>query len=131
MKAVLKFAAVLALGALSLGIAWAGSMAPRFDNTVVAKSPDGAVTKFFYERDGKISATVDVGGKTVLSTKGKWRQDGANVCLTFDASFGPFEAGKERCVPLQGDKVGDTWTTPGKDSMGMDITVTMTIAKGR
>ncbi len=131
MKLANKIAVAIAAGVLMFGTAFAGSMAPRFENTVVAKAPDGSVTKFYYDKAGTVSATVEAGGKVVLQSKGTWRQDGANVCLTLVPGFGPFETGKERCIPLQGDKIGDTWTTPTKDSMGMDATVTVTIVKGR
>jgi len=131
MRTALKVIAAFVIGALSLGLAWAGTMEARFGNTVVATAPDGTVTKFYYDADGKVAAKVETGGKIVLESKGKWRQDGAKLCLTFDATFGPFEANTERCVPLNGDKVGDTWPSASKDAAGNPVAISVTIVAGR
>ena len=131
MKTLSKILVVILAGALTFGTAFAGSMAARFGNTVVATSPDGSVTKFFYDADGKVAVTIEAGGKTVLTSKGTWRQDGTKVCLTLDPGFGPFVTGTERCIPLNGDKIGDSWTTPGVDAAGKPISVAVSIVQGR
>lgn len=118
-------------GLVLVSSAFAGSMDARFDNTVVATSPDGSIVKFYYNADNTFTAKAEMGGKTVLESQGAWRQDGDTVCLTAETAFGPFEAGKERCVPLAGEKVGDSWETPGKDAQGNDITITVAIVEGR
>ncbi len=117
--------------AILFGSALAGNMDARFGNTVVATNPDGSTVKFYYNADKTFTVKAEAGGKTLLESKGAWRQDGENVCLTSEAPFGPFEAGKERCVPLMGDKVGDSWETPGKDAQGNDIKIKIEIVAGR
>jgi hypothetical protein len=118
-------------GAILVGSALAGTMDARFDNTVVATSPDGSTVKFYYNADNTFTAKAEANGATVLESKGAWRQDGENLCITSESAFGPFEAGKERCVPLAGEKVGDVWETPGKDAAGNDIKIKVEIVAGR
>jgi hypothetical protein len=118
-------------GLLSLGIAFAANVEARFGNTVLVAYPDGTAVKFFYNAVKTFSAKIEKDGNVLAETKGTWRVDAANICLTSEAPFGPFEPGKERCVPLQGDKVGDTWTVPGKDAKGNDIVATGKIVAGR
>ena len=131
MKTLSKiFAAATAVLLLAV-TAWAGNMDARFGNTVVAKAPDGTVTKFHYEKDGTFTAKVEQPGKPAQNAKGKWRQDGDKLCITSEATFGPFEAGKERCVPLMGDKVGDTWKSKSLDASGKPVDVDVTIVAGR
>jgi YD repeat-containing protein len=130
MRAVLAICVAL-FGLVFAGNAFAGSMDARFGNTVVAKTPDGAETRFYYNKDGTLTVTVEMGGKVVVQATGTWRQDGKNICLKLSPPFGPFTADKETCVPLTGDKVGDTWTVPSKDASGHDTTATVTIVKGR
>ena len=131
MKVITRLAAAVAiLATLFVGPALAGSMEVRFGNTVVATYPDGSTSKFFYNKDGTLTAKYTQSGK-VTDTTGKWRVDGVNVCITVQAAMTIFEAGKERCVPLNGDKVGDKWTIPLKDTSGKDITVNVTIVAGR
>ena len=110
------FSVCLVAALFAAGTALAGSMAARFGNTVVVTYPDGAIIKFFYNQDSTFSATAEAGGKTVAQTTGKWRQDGDKLCVKADTDFGAFKGGEERCVPLQGDKVGDTWQTKINDS---------------
>lgn len=131
MKLVNGLIAAVTAGVALLGSALAGSMDARIGNTVVATAPDGSTTKFYYNADKTFTVKSESGGKTVFETKGTWREDGANLCVTAEAAFGPFEAGKERCIPLTGDKVGDTWQVPGKDAEGNDIMITVTIVAGR
>ena len=57
--------------------------------------------------------------------------DGANVCLTADETFGPFEKAKERCVPLNGDKVGDSWKSKSVDAAGKPVDVDVSIVAGQ
>lgn len=131
MKTLSKIVMTTAAAMLVAVTAWAGDMNARFGNTVVAKAPDGTVTKFHYEKDGTFTAAIDQPGKPAQNAKGKWRQDGDKVCLTSDTTFGPFEAGKERCVPLMGDKVGDTWKSKSLDAAGKPVDVDVTIVAGR
>lgn len=116
--------------ALLAGAAWAGNMEARFGNTVVAKLSNGDVSKLYYNADNTFTADATQGGAET-KTKGTWRQDGDNLCITSEAAFGAFEAGKERCVPLQGDKVGDSWQSkfPGPD--GAEMTLDVSIVAGR
>ena len=131
MNAITRLAAAVAiLAALLDGPALAGSMEGRFGNTVVSTYPDGSTMKVFYNKDGTLSAKLTQGAK-VTDTTGKWRVDGANVCLTMQATVAIFEAAKERCVVLNGDKVGDKWQITAKDASGKDITVNATIVAGR
>jgi YD repeat-containing protein len=123
-------AAITASAALA-GPAFAGSMEARIGNTVVVTAPDGSTTKLYYNADKTLTVKSEADGKVVLETKGTWRQDGENLCVTSEAAFGPFEAAKERCMPLAGDKVGDTWQAPAKDADGNDITITVAIVAGR
>lgn len=131
MKKIARTIAMSAAALLLAGAAWAGNIEARFGNTVVAKAPDGTVTKFHYDKAGTFTATSEQPGKPAVSTKGKWRVDGANVCLTAEASFGPFEAGKERCVPLMGDKVGDTWKSKSIGADGKPVDVDVSIVAGQ
>ena len=131
MNAITRMAAAVALMmTMVLGVALAGNMEARYGNTVVSTYPDGTVVKFFYNKDGTLSVKGTMGGKTTEAT-GKWRPDGANICITLSANMGIFEANKERCVPLNGDKVGDKWQVPTKDASGKDIKVDVTIVAGR
>lgn len=131
MKIFTRVAAAAVAFVVLLGSALAGNMQARFGNTVVATNPDGSMTKFYYNADKTFTAKAEAGGKVLLETKGTWRQDGDKLCLTAETTLGPFEGGKERCVPLMGDKVGDKWTSPGKDAKGNDITINVEIVAGR
>ena len=131
MKLVNSLIAAAMAGVALAGSALAGSMEARIGNTVVASAPDGSTTKLYYNADNTFTVKAEAGGKVVLESKGTWRQDGDNLCVTSEAAFGPFEADKERCIPLAGDKVGDSWQTPAKDAQGNDITITVTIVAGR
>ena len=131
MKTFTRVFATAAAAILLAGAAWAGNMEARYGNTVVAKAPDGSVTKFHYDKAGTFTVTAEQPGKPPVSTKGKWRVEGDKVCLTAEASFGPFEAGKERCVPLMGDKVGDTWKSKGMGADGKPVDVDVTIVAGQ
>ena len=131
MKTIIRLATAGAVSALLVGAAWAGNMEARFSNTVVAKAPDGTTMKVFYDKPVAFKATIDQPGKPTTNAKGTWRVDGDKVCLTSDTTFGPFEANKEGCVALMGDKVGDKWQTPGKDTAGKDIKLDVTIVAGR
>jgi hypothetical protein len=126
-----RLISVALAGLVSLGIAFAANVEARYGNTVVATYPDGTVTKFYYNADKTFTAKVEKDGNVMAETKGTWRLDAANICLTSESTFGPFEAGKERCVPLMGDKAGDSWSLPGKDAKGNDITITVKIVAGR
>lgn len=131
MRTLSKILTTAAAALLIAGTAWAGNIDARFGNTVVAKAPDGTVTKFHYDKDGTFKAMIEQPGKPVQNAKGKWRVDGANVCLTSDTAFGPFEANKERCVPLMGDKVGDSWKSKSLDAQGKPVDVDVSIVAGR
>jgi hypothetical protein len=102
-------------GVFFVGAAWAGNMEARFGNTVVAKDPDGTVTKVFYDKPDTFTATIERPGKPVAKAKGKWHADAKKICVTSDVAFGPFDANREGCVLLRGDKVGDKWQVPDKD----------------
>jgi len=130
MKTLTRIVATLVAGAFLIGAAWAGNMAARIGNTVVATAPDGTVTKFWYKADGTFTAKVAQPGKPVVDTKGKWRQDGDKLCITSEAAFGPFEANKERCVPLMGDNVGDKWKSQSLGADGKPVEVDVTIVAG-
>ena len=131
MKAITRLAAaVVILAAVLVGPAFAVSMEARFGNTVVTTYPDSSTLKIFYNKDGTLSAKLTQGTK-VTDTTGKWRIDGANVCLTMQATVAIFEAAKERCVLLNGEKVGDKWQVTAKDASGKDITVNAAIVAGR
>ena len=131
MKSLTIVLSALTAGALFITSAWAGNIEARFGNTVVATAPDGTVTKFHYDKAGTFTVTSTQPGKPAINTKGKWRIDGANVCLTAEAAVGPFEAGKERCVPLVGDKLGDTWKSKSMGADGKPVDVDVTIIAGQ
>jgi hypothetical protein len=131
MKALTRALTAAAAGALLIGTAWAGNIDARFGNTVVAKAPDGTVTKFHYDKPDTFTATIEQPGKPTVNAKGKWRVDGDKVCLTSDTAFGPFEANKERCVPLMGDKAGDSWKSKSLDAAGQPVDVDVSIVAGR
>jgi YD repeat-containing protein len=131
MKALSKILISAAAAMLFAAAAWAGSMEARFGNTVVASAPDGTVTKFHYDKAGTFTATIAQPGKPAVNAKGKWRQDGDKLCITSDTAFGPFEANKESCVPLMGDKVGDKWKSKSKDAAGNVVDVDVTIVAGK
>ena len=131
MKSVSWVLSALTAGILLVTTAWAGNIEARFGNTVVATAPDGTVTKFHYDKAGTFNVTSTQPGKPTISTRGKWRIEGANVCLTAEAAVGPFEAGKERCVPLMGDKVGDTWKSKSVGADGKPVDVDVTIVAGQ
>ena len=131
MKTLSRILASAAVGALFIGAAWAGNIEARIGNTVVAKAPDGTVTKFHYAKPDTFTVAIEQPGKPAVNAKGKWRVDGDKVCLTADTTFGPFEKDKERCVPLNGDKVGDTWKSKSKDAAGKDVEVDVSIVAGQ
>lgn len=131
MKTLSKLLTAATAAAFLAGAALAGNMEARFGNTVVAKAADGTVTKFHYEKEGTFTAMIEQPGKPAVTAKGKWRQDGDKVCLTSDTAFGPFEANKETCVPLMGDKVGDTWKSKSVDAAGKPVDVDVSIVAGR
>jgi hypothetical protein len=131
MKIMTRTLATAAAAIMLVGAAWAGNIEARFGNTVVAKAPDGTVTKFHYDKAGTFTVTSEQPGKPAVSSNGKWRKDGDKVCLTADKTFGPFEAGKERCVPLMGDKVGDTWKSKSVGADGKPVDVDVTIVAGQ
>jgi hypothetical protein len=131
MKTITKILATAAVGALFIGAAWAGNIEARIGNTVVAKAPDGTVTKFHYAKPDTFTVSIEQPGKPAVNTKGKWRVDGDKVCLTADETFGPFEKAKERCVPLMGDKVGDTWKSQSMDAAGKPVEVDVSIVAGQ
>lgn len=131
MKTLSKILTAAAATALLVGVAWAGNMEARFGNTVVAKAPDGTTTKFHYDKPDTFKATIEQPGKPMVTAKGKWRQDGDKVCLTPDTAFGPFQKDKETCVPLMGDKVGDSWKSKSLDAAGKPVDVDVTIVAGR
>ena len=131
MKSIIRIAASAAIGAFLVVPAWAGNMDARFANTVMSKAPDGTVVKVFYDKPDTFIATIDEPGKAAARANGKWRVNGDKVCLISDTAFGPFEANKEGCVALMGDKVGDKWQIPGKDAAGKDIKLDVTILAGR
>ncbi len=131
MKSISRILTAAAAGMLFVGAAWAGNIDARFGNTVVAKAPDGTVTKFHYDKPDTFTATIEQPGKAAVNASGKWRVDGSNVCLTATTAFGPFEANKERCVPLNGDKVGDTWKSKSIDATGKPVDVDVSIVAGR
>jgi hypothetical protein len=130
MKTLTRLLTAAAATALVAGLAVAGSIDARIGNTVVAKAPDGTVTKFWYAKPDTVSVKVEQPGKPAVDSKGKWRVDKESLCLTFDASFGPFEKGKETCVPLMGDKVGDKWKSKSKDATGAVVDVDVEIVAG-
>jgi hypothetical protein len=130
MSTFTRILATAVAGAFFIGAAWAGNIEARFGNTVVAKAPDGTTSKFYYSKDNTFTAKVEQPGKPAVNAKGKWRVDGANVCITSDTAFGPFEANKERCIPLSGDKVGDTWKGKSMDAAGKPVDVDVTIVAG-
>ena len=124
----------LAVAVAAIGFvapSWAGNIEARFGNTVVAKSSDGTVTKVWYNKDKTVAAQAEIPGKPAVTSKGKWRVDGDKLCITYETAFAMFEANKERCVPLSGDKVGDNWKLKAKDAAGKDIEVDVTIVSGK
>jgi hypothetical protein len=125
-----RLIATAAVVVASIGMSWAGNLEARFGNTVVAKTSDGTVTKVWYAKDNTLTARVEAPGKPAATGKGKWRKDGDKVCFTYDSSFGMFEANKERCVPVSGDKVGDSWKLKTKDAAGKEIDVEVSIVAG-
>lgn len=131
MRTITRILTTAMVSTLFVAVAWAGSMEGRFGNTVVVKSSDGTTTKVFYDKPDTFKVTVEQPGKPTVNSKGKWRVDGDKVCLTAETSFGAFEANKERCVPLMGDKVGDTWKSTGKDATGKDVVSDASIVAGR
>ena len=122
-------ASVVATG--FIGATWAGNIEARFGNTIVAKAADGTVTKVWYNKDKTLAAKIEAPGKPAVDSKGVWRVEGDKVCITADAAFGPFEANKERCVPLNGDKVGDSWKSKAKDGAGKEIDMEVSIVSGQ
>jgi len=131
MKTIIRVAAAAAIGAFLVVPALAGNMEARFTNTVVTKAPDGTIVKVFYDKPDTFLATIDQPGKAAAHANGKWRVNGDKLCLTSETPFGQFEANKEGCVTLMGDKVGDTWQLPSKDAAGKDIKLDVTIVAGR
>ena len=122
-------AAAITVGVV--GASWAGNIEARFGNTVVAKSSDGTVSKVWYNKDKTLAAKLEAPGKPAVNSKGTWRVDGDKLCLTYDTAFAMFEANKERCVPLGGDKVGDSWKLKSKDAAGKEIDIEVTIVSGK
>jgi len=83
-------------------IAAADPMESRYANTVTLTTPDGAVTKIHYNRDGTMTTVLPNGA----AGTGKWAMKDGKLCVTLDA--GP-AAGQENCSPFVERKVGDTW----------------------
>jgi hypothetical protein len=120
-----------AMSALLIGAAFAGSMEARYGNTVVATASNGTTTKVYYNADNTLTASITPKDGAATEAKGSWRLDGATICITADTAFGPFAAGAETCIPLQGDKVGDNWETKAKDAQGVEVVTKVTIVAGR
>ena len=76
MKLIL--AAVAFAASAAMAIAADDPMASRYGNTVVAKAADGKEAgRTYYDADGKYTRKTPAG-----ETKGTWKIDGANICLT-------------------------------------------------
>jgi len=97
------FAAVTAALAFS-GAAFADNEEGMYGNTVVCSYPDGRTTKVYLQPGGDF--TVVRNGQTI---KGKWVDDGANVCYT-ETDPAPPAGTKNVCVAAKPWKVGDGWT---------------------
>lgn len=109
----------------------AGSMEPRFGNTMVATRPDGTVMKLYYDADKRFSGAIQpAGAPMAISINGTWRQDGDRLCV--QPAAGPDGAlPPESCAELKGDHVGDTWETTVKGMDGEPVVQTVKIVKGR
>ncbi|HMM13754.1 MAG TPA: hypothetical protein PKA57_03940 [Parvibaculum sp.] len=123
--------AVLTVAAAALAMpAFAASMEPRFDNTMVGTRPDGTVLKLYYNRDHTFSGEITpAGSPTSFEAKGTWRLDGDKLCVTPETPGG--EPGPEACAVLKGDKVGDKWKTTVQGTDGKPVVQTVEIVKGR
>ena len=76
MKLIL--AAVAFAASAAMAIAADDPMASRYGNTVVAKTADGKEAgRTYYDADGKYTRKTPAG-----KSKGTWKIDGANICLT-------------------------------------------------
>lgn len=120
----LAFAAALASPAL------AASMDIRFANTVHGTRPDGTELDLFFNKDNTFKGKVSPAGMPFsFKIAGSWKLDGDKLCILQTEGKGP-NKGIEKCEPLKGDKVGDTWTV---DAMSKDgpVVQTMTIVAGR
>mgnify|MGYP003651402197 FL=1 len=109
----------------------AGSMEPRFGNTMIASRPDGTVMKLYYNADKSFTGNIQpAGAPMTISINGTWRQDGDKLCV--QPAAGPGGAmPPESCAELKGDHVGDTWETTVKGLDGEPVVQTVTIVKGR
>lgn len=122
------------LVALTMGLAlpaFAASMDARYGNTVHATRPDGTEINLFFNADKSFTGKASPAGIPFsFSIAGTWRLDGDNVCVLQTEGRGP-NKGVEKCEPLEGDKIGDTWTVDVTDKDGKPVVQTMTITEGR
>ena len=121
MKLIL--AAVAFAASAAMAIAADDPMASRYGNTVVAKTADGKEAgRTYYDADGKYTRKTPAG-----ETKGTWKIDGANICLT-QTEPAPPAGTAAACLPFPGaKKVGDSWEVTLPDGSK----VTATLQKGR
>lgn len=130
MKTIGRGVAVAALACAVALPAAAANMKARFGNTMLGTRPNGTVLKLYYNKDHSFSGEITVPGhEGVFVTKGTWRLNGKNLCVTPEGPQG--QKGAESCTLLKGDKVGDTWKTTVQGTDGKPVEQTVTIVKGR
>lgn len=131
LKTVLQTAG---LAALAMGLAlpaYAASMEARFGNTVLATRPDGTKIKLFFEPGMTFTGKASPAGMPFsFSIAGTWRLDGNKLCILQTEGRGR-NKGIEKCEPLEGDKIGDTWTVEVTDKDDKPVVQTMEITEGR
>ena len=116
---------------LSAAPALAASMDVRFANTVEGKRPDDTTIKLMFNADKTFTGTANPrGGFLSFDISGTWRMDGDKLCVLQTEGRGK-NLNIEQCDPLQGDKVGDTWTVKVSDQDDKEVDQVMTIVEGR
>lgn len=131
LKTVLQTAG---LAALAMGLAlpaFAANMNARYGNTVLATRADGTKIKLYFEPDMTFTGKASPASMPFsFSIAGTWRVDGDKLCILQTEGRGP-NKGVEKCEPLEGDKIGDTWTVNVTDKDDKPVVQTMTITQGR
>ncbi|MES1991381.1 MAG: hypothetical protein V4441_10580 [Pseudomonadota bacterium] len=126
-----KAALVFILSVLSAAPALAANMDIRFANTVEGLRPDETKIRLFFNADKTFTGTAKPhGGFLSFDFSGTWRMDGDKLCVLQTEGRGK-NLDIEKCDPLQGDKIGDTWKVMVSDQDDKPVEQTMTIIESR
>jgi hypothetical protein len=131
MRNVIGAALLAGLGTMVTLPAVAATMEARYGNTVLATRPDGTKIKLYFNADKTFTGEASPGSMPFsFDIAGTWRLDGDKLCVLQTEGRGR-NKGIEKCEPLAGDKIGDSWTVDVTDRDGKTIVQSMSITQGR